>query len=566
MVPPPQRYTNNNPSTAETGTAFGEAEKYSDSHFRVLYRYHQRLGWQPMFIEAICKLLTSLFTILFSMFILSCVAWEKIWHHQVSFFGDALHDTCMPESLWVRTMYAVFIIMWLIHLGQTVSWLSSINEIHDHWERKLSTLGEDVKWISWNSVTHTYANNDEALARYPNVDDYITSKVMRYDNYLIAMLSANVFGFDNSWFSFTRFVELNLWWAFRIAFFSMESGLTRDFLHTMNHAVYTRRLRVAFTIVGIVNAVIVIFASIASFVFFVYKNLGLYHKDPTKIGAYQFTPLARWKLRDFNELPHLFAERLEGAQAEVKDYLDDFGDERMNAVFKLGEFVFASLFTVSVILSLVHPTLMFAEGWSTLFVMGAFGALFMWCQGTTKDNKVRPDPEQRFNDLVSVLHYTPRCWETLSIRTKYMEIRSLFKLRLVVFVHEFWSLLTCPFLFLAWLPKRADTIVTFLRDHSKFVAGRGVLCTYAVFDERPQLHGSSTSLVSELSEAINMDRSTDLDASMTLKWNRSRAQFKKNFRTPLSQATPRRLDTHREEQDYSDDGSLSDSDTAKLIV
>jgi autophagy-related protein 9 len=547
------------PSSFEAG--FGdEGERYNDIHFRVLYKYHQKLGWHNLLISSICKVLTSLFTVVFTMFIISCVAWDRITSHSVMYFGDALYDTCMPTSWWTRSMYTVFILFWLSHLGETISRLSQINEMDETFNKKLSSLGRDVKWISWTKVTSTYGDNDEALKKYSNIDDYIIGKIMRYDNYLIAMLNLNVFGFDTSWFSFTRFVELSIYYSFRIAFFSLENGLPRDFLHGMNHSVYSRRLRVAFIIMGIFHLVIVAFASVAALVFFTYKNIGMYHKDPTRIGAYQFTPLAKWKLRDFNELPHLFFERLEVAHAEVSDYLNDFGDERFNSIHKLGEFVFASIFTVLMFLSFIHPTMMMKEGWSVFFTMGISGAAFMWCQGVSRDSKVRPDPEERFNELVSVLHYTPMSWDTLSTRAKYAEIRSLFKLRLVVFLQEFISLLSSPFLFIFWLPKRADNIVIFLRDHSEYVAGRGVLCRFALFDEVNH-PGSTTSLASHTSE-LTEQSDLDVTRSMTLKWNQSRLQFNRHFTPPVPS-------TLRTTEATCDSDSDSDSDcsnvTAKII-
>lgn len=52
-----------------------------------------------------------------------------------------------------------------------------------------------------------------------------------------------------------------------------------------------------------------------------------YHKNPSAIGSRQYTPYARWKFREFNELPHLFDKRLDESYEAAKQYIDQFPKE-----------------------------------------------------------------------------------------------------------------------------------------------------------------------------------------------------------------------------------------------
>lgn len=49
-----------------------------------------------------------------------------------------------------------------------------------------------------------------------------------------------------------------------------------------------------------------------------------YHKNPSSIGTRAFTELARWKFREYNELPHVFKQRLNLAHPLSQTYLDQF--------------------------------------------------------------------------------------------------------------------------------------------------------------------------------------------------------------------------------------------------
>lgn len=509
------------------------SDKESDLHLKLLYNYHQRLGYKHMLVTGIVNAISSLFGILFSMFIVSCVNWTSIFDHTSKSLHDAMYDTCWPKSNWVSFAYTLYLIGWLLHVGMTVSYLSQATEVHELWTRRLE-LPEDVKWISWKRVTEMYAQNIDPQA----TDDYIVSKVLRFDNYLIAMLNRNIFGFDGGRL-FTKTIEWSLWLSFRLAFFTPSSGLPPDFLHQVNHHTYTRRLKLAFMTVGGVSALFAPFIFLASLVYFAYHYGSMFHKDPHKVGLLQFTPLAKWKLRDFNELPHVFNERLEGAHEAVKEFIADYADERYLGVIKLIEFITGSLLVVLVAVSFIDQKILVNftiwDDHPVLFVMGVVGFIFVVCQSSVKNQGFVSDPEKRFNELKSTLHFEPYSWDRLSLKAKHREIRKLFRYKVVVFLHEILSILYGPFIFLFWLPKRCDTIVKFLRDHSVEVHGRGVMCTWSLLnrgdEEDPPTPTPTNPFPSETSVSDNNSNSQDaMDMSLNLKYNTSVANFQRYYR------------------------------------
>jgi autophagy-related protein 9 len=54
-----------------------------------------------------------------------------------------------------------------------------------------------------------------------------------------------------------------------------------------------------------------------------------YHKNPSSIGSRRYTLYAQWKFREFNELPHLFARRLDESYPTANVYIAQFPNEKL---------------------------------------------------------------------------------------------------------------------------------------------------------------------------------------------------------------------------------------------
>ena len=62
---------------------------------------------------------------------------------------------------------------------------------------------------------------------------------------------------------------------------------------------------------------------------FFFKYAQTYHKDPASLGARQYSPLARWKFREFNELDHILNLRLNRSYTKAVSYLNQFPQEHI---------------------------------------------------------------------------------------------------------------------------------------------------------------------------------------------------------------------------------------------
>lgn len=139
-----------------------------------------------------------------------------------------------------------------------------------------------------------------------------------------------------------------------------------------------------------------------------------YHKNPSSIGSRQFTQLARWKFREFNELPHHFQQRLNHAHPIADQYVNQFPKEKTALVSRFVAFLAGSFAAVLILFSLIDPDAFLhfevTPGRTVLFYIGVTGTILAFARGMVPDENRVVDAEQLMKDIVEHTHYLPAEW------------------------------------------------------------------------------------------------------------------------------------------------------------
>jgi autophagy-related protein 9 len=191
----------------------------------------------------------------------------------------------------------------------------------------------------------------------------IASRIMRKDNYFIALVNRDVLDLSLP-VPFLRsrpMLSKTLEWSLNLCIIKYvfdEQGqlrpvFTKDvhkrllsdgyILHTL---FANRRLRRRFKFVGFMNLIFAPFIVIYLLLlhFFRYfevpphppspTNAKEYHSVPGALGSRQYTPLAQWKFREFNELYHIFKKRMDFSSKFASKYIDQFPKETTAQLFR----------------------------------------------------------------------------------------------------------------------------------------------------------------------------------------------------------------------------------------
>jgi autophagy-related protein 9 len=208
----------------------------------------------------------------------------------------------------------------------------------------------------------------------------------------------------------------------------------------------------------------------------------------------QYTTAARWRLREFNELPHYFNRRLSNSHKKATKYMDQFQISRFDSFARLISFIAGSLAVVLIGITIVNEDLLMhfeiTSGKSVIWYVGLLGVVLTICRSMMPDSTKSSDPEKLMNDIAEYTHYMPRSWKgklyTDSIRK---EFGSMFNYKFTILFKELVSVITTPFVLLVTLPKCTDQLVEFFREFSVHVDGIGYVCSFALFDF--QRHGNN---------------------------------------------------------------------------
>lgn len=207
------------------------------------------------------------------------------------------------------------------------------------------------------------------------------------------------------------------------------------------------------------------------------------------MSARAFTPLAEWKFREFNELPHDFKLRTKLAYPAADDYLKQFPRDKTHQLMQFVCLVSGTLAGLLGLATLLDPELFLGfeitPGRTAFFYISILMAIFAGARGSIPDESDVHDPVMHLLNVIEATHYCPARWEhQLHSNDVLVEFSSLYQMRVLIFLEEIMSLIIAPFILWRNSGSRSEMIIDFFRNSTVQVDGLGYLCTFSVFDFR----------------------------------------------------------------------------------
>lgn len=212
-----------------------------------------------------------------------------------------------------------------------------------------------------------------------------------------------------------------------------------------------------------------------------------YQKDPKLAAARKYTALAEWKFREFNELPHIFYERLHMSFPFATRYVDQFPKRMTEDIARSVAFMSGAITAVLAVCTVLDSELFLGfeitKDRTVIFYLGIFGAIWAMTRGMVSEETAVFNPEYALRNVIEYTHYMPDHWEgrlhSFEVKKEFAE---LYKMKVVIFLEEVMGIITTPMLLLFALPKCSDQIIDFFREFTVHVDGLGYVCSFAVFD------------------------------------------------------------------------------------
>ncbi|GAA5937883.1 autophagy protein ATG9 [Sporobolomyces koalae] len=537
-----------------------------DKFLEEAYRYYLGKGVWTIGLERVLNLLTVGWVIGFSTFLIGCVDYPKLWR------ADRLSDAVVPKCVsrlsgFTSLLFILFVGFYAWRVAEFGLEVRSLWQMHEFYTELLEIPEDDIQTIPWHAIvtrlahlreSHPSSLSSRQQSRDEPLDAHsVANRIMRSQNYLIALLNApSVLNFSlplpniklvkrfigqdgrfgQGWL--TKALEWNLNWTV-LGFVFDERGIVREaLLSERKRAELAQALKNRFILVGLLNALFAPFIVVYLLIYSFFRYFEEYHKNPSTISSRQFTPLAIYKFRSFNELEHEFSLRLSTVRPLANLYLSSYPRAKTALVSRFVAFLAGSFAAVLILFSIIDPDAFLhfevTPGRTVLFWIGILGGVVAVARGMTPAQdgeavRARLDPGEIMAEIVELSRYCPEEWQgRLHAYAVHQSFAPLFPPKPVLFAQELLSVLLTPLVLLFTLPNCATDIVDFFREFTVEVEGLGRVCSFALFDFKSHGARKATSTNTAPPKGATHVRQTSA-RSATAKLRNMESKMEKSF-------------------------------------
>lgn len=468
-----------------------------DNFLVEVYSYFLGSGIYCILLSRAVNMATLLFVVGFSTYLSNCIDYSKLSHS--STLSEIKIPRCMSKMGLMHTFTLwLFSLFWFLKVFQYLNDIRRLIDMKNFYHYLLDIPDSDMQTVSWPQVVNRIMllreQNLNTATNNQRIDPHIiANRIMRRENYIIAMVNKDVLDLSIPIPLLRKnlFLSKTLEWHISLCImdfaFNDQGQLRPVFLKETHRRILSDGLRRRFLFAGVMNIVFAPFIILYLTLLYFFRYFNEYHKDPSSLGTRQYTPLAEWKMREFNELYHLFKKRLNLSYDYASKYVNQFPKEKTTTLARFVTFIAGSFAAVLGIVSLVDPDIFLGfeitKDRTVLFYIGLFGSIAAVGRSLIPSESLVFDPETTLKSVAEYTHYLPKEWEG-NLHTDWVksEFSSLYDLKLVIILKEVFSVVLAPFILWFSLPNSCDRIVDFFRDFSVHVDGMGYVCSFAVFD------------------------------------------------------------------------------------
>ncbi|KAI9842223.1 MAG: autophagy protein atg9 [Thelocarpon superellum] len=481
-----------------------------DNFLKDVYDYYLGNGIWCIMLSRVLNLLTLAFVVGFTTFLTICIDYGKVPNSKT--MSQIMIPQCTKTmSGTTNVLLWLFAVFWIGKVFQYLVDIRRLRHIHDFYVHLLEIDDANIQTISWQDVVArlmTLRDANPVTAdgvgvrnrRYmghqskQRMDAHdIANRLMRKENYLIALFNKDILDltlpipFLRHRQLFSKTLEWNLNLCILDYVFNEQGQVRPLFLKDTHRRKLSEGLRRRFLFAGTMNVVCAPFIVVYLMMLYFFRYFTEFQRNPSQLGSRQYTPLAEWKFREFNELWHLFQRRINMSYPFATRYVDQFPKDKTTQLSRFVAFVSGALAAVLALASVIDPELFLGfeitPERTVLFYLGVFGTVWAMARGGVPEETLVFDPEFALNNVIEYTRYVPTSWRgRLHSDEVRKEFAALYQMKIVIFLEEILSIIFTPFVLWFSLPTCSDRLVDFFREFTVHVDGLGYVCSFAVFD------------------------------------------------------------------------------------
>eukprot|EP01129_Flabellula_baltica_P008113 TRINITY_DN3193_c0_g1_i1.p1 TRINITY_DN3193_c0_g1~~TRINITY_DN3193_c0_g1_i1.p1 ORF type:complete len:604 (+),score=100.59 TRINITY_DN3193_c0_g1_i1:42-1814(+) len=474
-----------------------------------IYYHWLSHGFLGTVTSVVTDLLCYLFLIFFTGFLFLGVDWDVVFEFYT--FEGAVRVASF-ESFWEVGAAGFFLLCLLVWLKLSFSGVVRIVRSYKTRNFCLAYLNlspEDIATRSWNEVMDAVVNNQRRVfgiyGELTHMD--FVNLIMLKENYMIALMNSEKLNLKIPIFRgsyITKTVEWALATTLSSFMYSDEGYGVHEHFYKIG---YERRrelannLKFRFVLIGIISLALfpLVLVGVTIFFFFRYGEQ-LKNNAGGLASRMQWSTLAKWRFRDFNELPHFFEHRLNEALPLAKNYSNHFSSFMKDTIFSGISFLAGSFAIVLMVIGFINSDALldvsitiFGVKKTLIELLGIFAIVIAFTRKSPNPSRVNAEAiNESMMKLAEKTHFYPPNWRGKAHLPKVKsKFSSYYKSTPLVWLMEYISIITTPFVLLFSLRESSDGIVDFIVNSTvKKQYGDQFynICKYSLCEVEPEVN------------------------------------------------------------------------------
>lgn len=451
-----------------TGNTENKKEVNSLYLFNLYYYYYNR-GYSNLILTEITNLLVLVFMVFFMVFLVQCVDFKELIDYNIeekvslSHFVKISNFWDLKNNFFIIICLIVFLSYVIIQLISIYASSKKFWKIRKIYKEDLEITTDDLDNLSWNDVSNK-------IIKYycePNLNSYtLALKIMTKENLIISVY--NELDNDNNSLKFNKYPLTKLLeWNFIFCFINplINSNREIDLNIKLEKKKYYEKVQSYINRIFVLNLLFMPILLIFMVLYLILQYGEQFYNNPNLIVNRQWSIKSFWRLRYYNELPHLYHSRLDKSGLILKEYGKQFPSRITETISRFIMFILGSFFLILLLLTFLNENLLINLNISynkpILWYMGILGGILTIIKSLIYKN-VLYDPEKIMKKLSENIDLKEE-WIT-DCRNKKIKnkIMKLFPLRAVLLLEECYYLILTPYILWFVLKKEAVIICDYL--------------------------------------------------------------------------------------------------------
>ena len=289
--------------------------------FVASYDYYLKRG-RVKLVTMFLELCVLLFIMGCSTFLIACIDYQSVLHLSSK---SILIPQCYNKIpiLWLIFLWSFFI-FFILQIIQFVQAIPMVMRMHDFYSDYLDIHDEDLSTMQWDHIAKKIifvVNNHSEFIAKNQTEDFLVQSIMRKENFMIALFNH----MDPSIkIGNMSILGLSLEWNITACVLGLLGN--PSFLHQPNDHL-TEKLKKRFRAMAVINGLLLPLIGVFLLMYIFFRYAEEIKRSPGTILSRQYSRYAKYLLRQYNELPHLFQQRLNTSFEHAVKYVGQFPNE-----------------------------------------------------------------------------------------------------------------------------------------------------------------------------------------------------------------------------------------------